>query len=61
LPFALPLSYSSFRPWRDLNPHPVIRCNSHLHHAAKLSNFKHTSSARSAIPLSSPITISRRN
>lgn len=34
LPLALPLSYSSFRRWRNLNPHAVIRCNSHLHHAA---------------------------
>jgi hypothetical protein len=35
--FALPLSYSSFRRWRNLNPHPVVRCNSDLRHAANFS------------------------
>jgi hypothetical protein len=34
---ALPLSYSSSRRWRDLNPHPVVRCNSHLRHAPNFS------------------------
>ena len=28
------LSYSSFHHWRDSNPHPVIRCNPCLRHAA---------------------------
>jgi len=53
LPFAPPLSYSSFRPWRDLNPHPVVRCNSHLHHAA---NFPISNTP----PAHAPQSVSRR-
>ena len=46
-------SYSSFRPWRDLNPHPVVRCNSHLHHAAN-------SSISNTAPAHAPQSVSRR-
>ena len=53
LPFAVPLSYSSFRPWRDLNPPPVVRCNSQLHHAA---NFPISNTP----PAHAPQSVSRR-